>query len=85
MLADEPGMNFSAIALQGVEQAQIQLEAAASSVASAGASPDGANLDTVDLASGITGLSSAQAQLQLSLSTLKTADQIQQNILDLLA
>jgi flagellin-like hook-associated protein FlgL len=71
--------------LQGVEQAQVQLDAATESLVSAGASPNGANLDTADLASGIVALTSAQVQLQLSLSTLKTADQVQQTTLNLLA
>jgi len=84
-LADEPGMDISSIALQGVEQAQVQFDASTESLASAGASPNGANLDTADLAGGILALTSAQVQLQLSLSTLKTANQIQQTALNLLA
>jgi flagellin-like hook-associated protein FlgL len=84
-LADKPGMDISSIALQGVEQAQVQLDAATESLVSAGASPNSANLDTADLASGIVALTSAQVQLQLSLSTLKTADQVQQTTLNLLA
>ena len=78
-------MDISAIALQGVEQAQVQLDAATASLASAGTSPGGANLDTADLASGIVALNSAQTLLQLSLSTLKTADQVSQTTLNLLA
>jgi hypothetical protein len=43
-------MDLSAIALQGLEQGQAQLQQAATSLAGAGAeSPDGASLDTVDL------------------------------------
>jgi flagellin-like hook-associated protein FlgL len=78
-------MDISSIALQGVEQAQVQLDAATASLASAGVSPDGASLDTVDLASGIVALTSAQTLLQLSLSTLKTANQVSQTALNLLA
>jgi flagellin-like hook-associated protein FlgL len=79
-------MDFSAIALQGIEQAQVQLEAAVAGLAaSGGSSPSGANLDVVDIASQIVALNSAQTLLQLNLSTLKTADQIQKNILDLMA
>ena len=78
-------MDLSSIALRGVEQAQVQLDAAATSLASAGASPNGANLDTADLASGVVALNSAQVLLQLSLSTLKTADQVQKTALNLLA
>jgi len=79
-------MDFSAIALQGVEQAQVQLDAAAAGLASAGdAAPTDANLDTVDIASQIVALNSAQAILQISLSALKTSDQIQKTAIDLLA
>jgi flagellin-like hook-associated protein FlgL len=83
--ADKLGMDITSIALQGVEQAQVQLDAATESLASAGASPNGANLDTADLASGVVALTSAQTLMQLSLSTLKTADQVSQTALNLLA
>lgn len=79
-------MDLSAIALQGVEQAQVQLENAAVTLAGAGAaSPDGASLDTVDLSAEIVALMSAKNQFSANLSTLKTADHIQKNALDLMA
>ncbi len=79
-------MDLSAIALQGLEQGQAQLEQAATRLARAGAeSPDGASLDTVDLSAEIVALMSAKTQFSANLSTLKTADQIQKNVLDLMA
>ena len=83
-IADD--MDLSAIALQGLEQGQAQLEQAAARLAGAGAeSPDGANLDTVELSAEIVALMSAKTQFSANLSTLKTADEIQQNALDLMA
>jgi len=79
-------MDLSAIALQGLEQGQVQLENAAARLAGAGTdSPDGAGLDTVDLSAEIVALMAAQNQFSANLSTLKTADQIQKNTLDLMA
>ena len=79
-------MDLSAIALQGLDQAQVQLQNAATRLAGAGAdSPDGAGLDTVDLSAEIVALMSAKNQYSANLSTLKTVDQIQRNALDLMA
>ena len=79
-------MDLSAIALQGLEQGQAQLEQAAARLAGAGAeSPDGASLDTVELSAEIVALMSAKTQFSANLSTLKTADQIQKNAINLIA
>jgi len=79
-------MDPSAIALQGLQQAEVQLETAASRIASAGsASPDGANLDVVDLSAEMVALMSAQNQFEANLSTLKTADQMQKMLVDIKA
>jgi len=79
-------MDLSAIALQGVEQGQVQLQNAALKLAGAGAnSPDGAGVDVVDLSAEMVALMSAQTQFSANLSTLKTADQLQQTSLDLMA
>ncbi len=79
-------MDLSAIALQGLEQGQVQLQNAAARLAGAGAeSPDGAGLDTVDLSMEIVALMSAKNQFSANLSTLKTADQLQKNAIDLMA
>ena len=82
----EDDMDLSAIALQGLERGQAQLEQAAARLAGAGAeSPDGANLDTVELSAEIVALMSAKTQFSANLSTLKTADQIQKNTINLVA
>jgi len=79
-------MDLSAIALQGLEQGQVQLENAATRLAGAGAeSPDGASLDTVDLSAEVVALMSAKNQFSANLSTLKTANQIQKNAIDVMA
>jgi len=85
--ADRDDMDLSAIALQGVEQGQVQLQNAALRLAQgAGASsPDGAGVDVVDLSAEMVALESAQTQFSANLSTLKTGDQLQQTALDLMA
>jgi len=79
-------MDLSAIALQGLVQGQVQLERAATRLAGAGArSPDGASLDTADLSAEVVALMSAKTQYSANLSTLRTADQLQKNVLDVMA
>jgi flagellar hook protein FlgE len=79
-------MDPSSIALQGLQQADVQLNAAAAKIASAGASsPDGANLDVVDLSAEMVALMSAHSAFELNLATLKTTDQIQKSLIDLTA
>jgi flagellar hook protein FlgE len=79
-------VDLSAIALDGLAQADAQLEAAAASLANAGsASSGGTNADVVDLATALTGMMSAQTLLRINLEVLKTADQIQQAALDVTA
>jgi hypothetical protein len=79
-------MDISAIALQGLAQANAQLNSATLALTNAGAnSPDGANLDVVSLSSQIVAQTSAEIQVELSLASLKTADQIQQTAVNLLA
>ena len=79
-------MDPSAIALQGLQQADVQLNTAAAGLASAGTSaPDGANLDVVDLSAEMVALMSAQNAFQVNLATLNTADQMQTALLDVKA
>jgi flagellar hook protein FlgE len=79
-------MDLSAIALQGLEQSQAQLENAATRLVGAGTeSPDGAGVDIVDLSAEIVALMSAKTQFSANLTTLKTADQIQKSGLDVMA
>jgi flagellar hook protein FlgE len=79
-------MDPSAIALQGLQQADAQLNTAAAQLASAGtSSPDGANLDVVTLSAEMVALMSAQNAFQVNLATLNTADQMQTALLDMKA
>lgn len=79
-------MDLSAIALQGLQQADTQLEAAAARIASSGASsPDGAKLDVVDLSTEMVAPISAKTQFSANLTTLKTGDEIQKNLIDMMA
>jgi len=78
-------MDLSSIALRGLGQAQGQLEKAAAKIASAGAvSADGTTLDTVDLSIEMVALMSATTQFSVNLSTLKTAEQVQKKVIDLM-
>jgi len=79
-------MDLSAIALQGLQQANSQLNQAASGIASFGAtSSEGAALDTVDLSAEVIALLSARTQTSANLATLKTADEMQKSTIDLIA
>jgi len=62
-----------------LQQAEVQLDAATESLASAGA-----NLD-VDLSSQLVALTSAQTFVELDVQSLKTADQIRRTAINLLA
>ena len=77
-------MDMSAVALQGLDQASAQLDAAG--LASAGtASPDGANLDVVSLSEEAVALMSAKTLYSANLSVLNTADQVQKSTMGLMA
>lgn len=79
-------MDLSAIALQGLDQASVQLDSAATSLVGAlSASPAGANLDTVDLSAAAVALQSSKAQYSAQLGTLNVADHIQKSTIDLMA
>ena len=79
-------MDISAIALQGLQQADAQLNQAAIQVASYGAgSSNGAGLDTVDLSAAMVSLMSAKIDFQANLKVMQTAEQVQQNLLDVTA
>jgi flagellar hook protein FlgE len=80
-------MDLSSIALQGIELANAELDAAASAVAQAGAagSQGSGNSDAVDLSAEMVAMMTAQAQLSAGLEVIKTADEIQQNLIDITA
>ena len=86
MSADDIKMDLSSIALQGLTQADTQLEQAAVAIASVGAlSPNGSNLDTVDLSAEVVALASAKVQFSANLATLSVANEIQKSTIDLKA
>ena len=79
-------MDVSSIALQGLEQASAQLDAAASRVASAGSASDGtAVVDIVSLSEEMVALMSAKTAFAANAAVLKTAEQTQQSVLNVMA
>jgi len=79
-------MDLSNIALQGLEDANVQLNSAASQIASyQSGSPAQAGLDVVDLSAAVVALLSAKSLYSANLATVKTADQVSQATLDVLA
>ena len=79
-------MDISAIALQGLQQADAQLQTAAVQIASAAAAtPDGANIDTVTLSAEMVALMSAKNEFAINASVMKTAEKLQQTTLDVMA
>jgi hypothetical protein len=79
-------VDVSAIALQGLQQAETQLNSVANTLAAGGASAiNGGNTDVADLSTEVVALNSAQNSFAINLSTLKTANEIQKSTLDLLA
>ena len=77
-------MDPSSIALRGLQQAEVQLTAAAARLATAGC-PNGGNLEVVDLSAEMIALMSAQTLFSVNIATPKTADQMQKNLLDVMA
>jgi len=79
-------MDVSSIALQALQQANTQLETAAARIANPGAnSPNGTNLDVADLSAEMIALMSAQTLFDTNLAMLKTADEMQKNLVSLKA
>ena len=77
-------MDPSSIALQGLQQAEVQAETAAAAIAGAGAA-NGTNPDVVDLSKEVLALISAQASFDANIATLETVDQMQKILLDVTA
>jgi flagellar hook protein FlgE len=79
-------MDPSAIALQGLQQAEVQVETAASAVAGAGAaSANGSNPDVVDISAEMLALISAQAQVAVNAESLATVEEVEQTLLNVTA
>jgi flagellar basal body rod protein FlgC len=75
-------MDISATALQGLQQADVQLQTAASAIANA---PSQGGGDVVDLSREMVALMSAKQLYDANLDTLKTADQMQKTLIDITA
>jgi flagellar basal body rod protein FlgG len=74
-------MDPSSIALQGLQQAEVQLEAAAAAIAGAGApSANGSNPDVVDLSAEMIALLSAQTSFAANIAALESVDQMQKTL-----
>jgi flagellar hook protein FlgE len=77
--------SVSSIARQSLDQAEIQLESAASQLAGAGASSNASSPDLVDISTGMVDLMSAQNNFAVNISVMKTADEMQKYAIDILA
>jgi hypothetical protein len=67
-------MDISAIALQGLQQAETQLDQTAKNIASGSASP-----------SDLVALMTAQNQASVNLDVLKTTNEVQKSLIDIMA
>jgi flagellar hook protein FlgE len=76
-------MDASATALQGLQQADAQLNTAAAKIVDAGAASPTAAEDAVNLSEEMVAMIAAQAQFAANLATLKTADQTEQSLVNL--
>ena len=79
-------MSASSISLQGMQQAEEQLQVSAATLANVGTgSANGSNADTTDLSTATVAMVQAQASFEASLASLNTSEQTQQALLDVLA
>jgi len=78
-------MELSAIALQGLQQAQGQLEKTATRIAQAGLPPADQPSDPVSLSDEMVSLLQAKTDFEANLRVAHTADELQKQTLDLLA
>lgn len=79
-------MEISAIALQGLNQAQAQVEQAGGRLASVGANfGDGTPVDSADLTDATVALLAGKNAFAADIQLLKVADQMQSQAINLLA
>jgi flagellar hook protein FlgE len=81
--ADKRNMEISAIALSGMQQAQTRLDKTATRIAAA-ADPS-TPTDTADLSGNMVALLEARNAFAANAQTMRTADQIERNVLNILA
>jgi hypothetical protein len=77
-------MDIAAIALQGLQQADAQLNQAAATIA-ASASSDSSGSDPVSLSAELVALLSAKNNFAVNLASLKVAESVQKQALDVTA
>jgi flagellar hook protein FlgE len=78
-------VDISSIAVQGLQQAQFQLDNSAQRLAGIGSvTPDGAGADTVDLSAAAVSIVSARNQFAANVNVLKIADDMQKSLINLL-
>lgn len=77
-------MDLSSIALQGLDRASAQLDAAAGRIVDAGLTSACPPADTISLSEEIVALMSAETLYSANISTLKSADQTQRSLLNVL-
>jgi hypothetical protein len=75
-------MDASAIAIQGLQQADAQFDAAAEAIVTDGSPPVGSGASASDLGADMISLTSAQTEFEADIATLNTADQIEQSLID---
>ena len=79
-------MDISAIALQGLQQATMQVDASAARLIAATAPPaEGMPVDSASLSEAAVALLGAKNQFSASIEVLKTANEMQKNLVNILA
>lgn len=79
-------MDISSIALQGLNKADLQLDNAASKIASAGSSVSAGQMpvDTVDISQEAVSMLSAKNAFEANIKTLEVSNQMQQYAMDMI-
>ena len=78
-------MDIADIALQGLQQADLQLNQAAATIAAAAGSSDGSSPDAVSLSAELVALLSAKNNFAVNVASLKVAESVQKQVLDVTA
>ena len=76
-------MDITAVALQGLQEAQARLDKAAVNLSRL--SIDAASGDSVDLSSEVIALIATQAQVETNVAAARSANELEQKLLDVLA
>jgi hypothetical protein len=78
-------MDIADIALQGLQQADLQLNQAAATIAAAAGSSDGSSPDAVSLSAELVALLSAKNNFAVNVASLKVAESVQKQVLGVTA